>query len=252
MANIGLHGSSIKNGELVMPAMQILLGGGTLGDGAGTVGEKVIKLPTKRIPEAFRVLFNDYDQNAIEGEYYNNYYLRQTKNYFYQLLKPLAEVKNPTQDLFIDWGHEGYFTTEVGVGECAAIMVDLVQTLLLETEDKLVRAQTTFESGLYADSLYHSYGVFIGTAKALLTAKDISTNTQHGIIGDFDRNYVETREFLYNESFKALVLSINKNEPTAEFAESYYNEAKKFLSQAFELRKNIQVVDMAAKVLEAM
>lgn len=252
MANIGLHGSSIKNGELVMPAMQLLLGGGTLGDGAGTVGEKVIKLPTKRMPDAFRLLFNDYDQNATEGEYFNNYYLRQSKNYFYQLLKPLAEVKNPTQDLFVDWGHEEYFVTEVGVGECAGVIVDLVHTLLIETEEKLERAKANFEGGFYADSIYNSYAVFIGTAKALLTAKDVSTNSQHGVIGDFDRNYVETGEFVYKESFKALVLSINKNEPTAEFAESYYLEAKKFLNQAFELRKNVQVEDLAGKVLEAI
>lgn len=249
MANIGLHGSSIKSGELVMPAMQLLLGGGVLGDGAGTVGEKVIKLPTKRMPEAFRVLFNDYDKNAIDGEYYNAYYLRQGKNYFYQLLKPLAEVKNPTQDLFIDWGHDEYFVTEVGVGECAGVMIDLVHTLLLETEEKLGRAIETFEAGLYADSIYHSYNVFISTAKALLTSKDISTNTQHGVIGDFDRNFVETGEIKFEPSFKNVVLSINKNEPTKAFAESFLTEARAFLNQAFEIRKKAQVESMAETVL---
>ncbi|MFN0050274.1 MAG: HEPN domain-containing protein, partial [Cytophagales bacterium] len=252
MANIGLHGSSIKNGELVMPAMQLLLGGGTLGDGLGTVGEKIIKLPTKRMPDAFRTLFNDYETNGLEGEYYNDYYIRQTKNYFYQLLKPLGEVKNPTQDLFIDWGHDQNFVTEVGVGECAGVMIDLVHTLLLETEEKLDRALNNFNNTLFAESIYNSYSVFIGAAKALLTAKDIATNTQHGVIGDFDRNYVETGELQFADSFKTLVLSINKNEPTAAFAESYYNEAKKFLNQAFELRKTAQVADLAGRVLEAI
>jgi sulfite reductase (ferredoxin) len=130
--------------------------------------------------------------------------------------------------------------------------LELVHTLLIETEEKLDRAKANIEGGFYADSIYNSYAVFIGTAKALLTAKDVSTNTQHGVIGDFDRNYVETGEFVYKESFKALVLSINKNEPTAAFAESYYLEAKKFLNQAFELRKNVQIADVAGKVLEAI
>lgn len=250
MANIGLHGSSIKSGELVMPAMQVLLGGGTLGNGMGTVGEKVIKLPTKRMPDAFRALFNDYENNAIEGEYFNDYYIRQTKNYFYQLLKPLAEVKVATQDLFIDWGHNEYFITEVGVGECAGVMIDLVHTLLLETEDKLAKASDTFTQDNYADSIYHSYAVFISTAKALLTAKDIATNSQHGIVGDFDRNFVETGEINFTDSFKNMVMSINKNEPTKAFAESYLSHAKNFLSLAFEIRKNAQTDAVAGKVLE--
>lgn len=250
MANIGLHGSSIKSGELVMPAMQLLLGGGVLGDGAGTVGEKVIKLPTKRMPDAFRTLFNDYDTNAQEGEYYNAYYLRQGKNYFYQLLKPLAEVKNPTQEMFIDWGHEELFTTEVGVGECAGVMIDLVHTLLIETEEKLGRAKETLQAKLFADSIYHSYNVMISTAKALLTSKEIPTNTQHGIIGDFDRNFVETGEFSFVPSFKEIALSINKNEPTEAFANAFFIKASDFLAAAFEYRKSAQVAEIAEKVLE--
>jgi sulfite reductase (ferredoxin) len=249
MANIGLHGSSIKLGELVMPAMQLLLGGGTLGDGMGTVGEKVIKLPTKRMPDVFRTLFNDYENNSNDGEYFNTYYLRQTKNYFYQLLKPFAEVKNPTQDIFMDWGHNELFTTEVGVGECAGVVMDLVQTLLQETDDKLIKAKETFEAGIYADSVYHSYNVFISTAKALLTSKDISCNTQHGIIGDFDRNFVETKEIPFDPDFKTVVLAINKNEATKEFAEKYLSQATNFLNYAIELRKKIHVQQIAGTIL---
>lgn len=240
MANIGLHGSSIKLGELVMPAMQLLLGGGTLGNGLGTVGEKIIKLPTKKMPDVFRTLFNDYETNALEGEYYNTYYLRRGKNYFYQLLKHFAEVKNPTQDIFMDWGHNSLFSTEVGVGECAGVMIDLVHTLLLETEDKLNRAQYAFEDGLYADSIYHSYSVFVSTAKALLTSREVPTNSQHGIIADFDKSFVDSSDFNFNHSFKETVLSMNKNEPTAEFAQDYLQNAKLFLEKSFEYRKIAQ------------
>lgn len=250
MANIGLHGSSIKSGELVMPAMQLLLGGGTLGNGAGTVGDKIIKLPTKRMPDAFRAIFNDYEAHALEGEYFNAYYLRQGKNYFYQLLKPFAEVKNPTQDLFIDWGHSELFTTEVGVGECAGVMIDLVHTLLLETKDKLQLAKEALSEGIYADSIYHAYNVFISTAKALLTSKEIPTNTQHGIIGDFDRNFVETSECRFEPSFKEVVLAINKNEPSENFAIQYLAKAEEFLNNAFELRKKVQTNAEAEAVLD--
>ena len=49
-ANIGFHGSSIKHGEQILPAMQVVVGGGIAPDGEGFIAEKVIKLPTKRIP----------------------------------------------------------------------------------------------------------------------------------------------------------------------------------------------------------
>ncbi|RYF62510.1 MAG: nitrite/sulfite reductase, partial [Cytophagaceae bacterium] len=56
VANIGFHGSSIKNGAYVLPALQVLLGGGFNADGVGQMGDKVIKLPTKRGPAALRTL----------------------------------------------------------------------------------------------------------------------------------------------------------------------------------------------------
>ncbi|MEO1713175.1 MAG: nitrite/sulfite reductase, partial [Bacteroidota bacterium] len=54
-AQIGFHGSSIKKKPLVIPAMQIVLGGGVAPDGRGFIAEKIIKLPTKRVPQALRI-----------------------------------------------------------------------------------------------------------------------------------------------------------------------------------------------------
>jgi sulfite reductase (ferredoxin) len=81
-ANVGFHGSSIRLGERIAPAMQVVVGGGIAPDGRGFIAQKVIKLPTKRIPEAVRRLFDDYRERATEGEYYNDYALRQGKRYF--------------------------------------------------------------------------------------------------------------------------------------------------------------------------
>jgi sulfite reductase (ferredoxin) len=53
------HGSSFKVGTNVVPALQVLLGGGTLGDGKGRIAEKVIKVASKRGPDVLRTLFND-------------------------------------------------------------------------------------------------------------------------------------------------------------------------------------------------
>ena len=87
-ANIGFHGSSIRVGEKIAPAMQVVVGGGIAPDGRGFIAEKVIKVPTRRVPEVVRILFEDYKAEAAEGEYYNDYAVRQGKRYFYGLLKP--------------------------------------------------------------------------------------------------------------------------------------------------------------------
>ena len=86
LAGIGFHGSSLKNGALVLPATQIMLGGGVTGDGLGASAERVIKVPSKKAPDALRWLLDDYEAHATDGEYYRDYYQRQGKNYFYKLL----------------------------------------------------------------------------------------------------------------------------------------------------------------------
>ncbi|MCP2821070.1 hypothetical protein NK918_24255, partial [Salmonella enterica subsp. enterica serovar Typhimurium] len=62
LAQIGFHGSSFKVGNLVVPAVQVLLGGGTLGDGRGRVAEKVIKVASKRAPDVLRRIFDDVER----------------------------------------------------------------------------------------------------------------------------------------------------------------------------------------------
>jgi sulfite reductase (ferredoxin) len=156
LAQIGFHGSSFKVGTNVVPALQVLLGGGTLGDGKGRIAEKVIKVASKRAPDVLRSLFNDFEKNASDGEYFNSYYDRKGKDYFYQLLKPIGDNSNLTEDEFYDWGSEERFKTEIGVGECAGVIIDLVQTLFFEAEEKLAWSAEAFDNKQFGDSIYYS------------------------------------------------------------------------------------------------
>jgi sulfite reductase (ferredoxin) len=244
MANIGFHGSSLKAADKrVLPALQVLLGGGTVGDGVGRVADKVLKVPSKRGPEVLRVLLNNYEENALEGEYFNQFYDRLGEKYFYNLLKPLADLTTLVEDDFLDWGHSEQFATEIGVGECASVIIDLVATLLFETKEKLDWAEAAFAENRWADSIYHSYSVFISGAKALLLDKSISTNSQSSVIAKFDENYVSTGEFEFGGiSFNDGVLQINQNEPSEVFAANYLKLAKKFLEKASSFREETAIV----------
>jgi sulfite reductase (ferredoxin) len=240
IANIGFHGSSIKKGPNVLPALQVMIGGGTKGDGVGLVADKVIKVPSKRGPDVVRYILNDYEDNAAEGEYFNNYYARKGKDYFYQLLKPLASTDKLVESDFVDWGHNEKFETAIGVGECAGVMIDLVATLFYETEEKLSWAAEALESKIYADSIYHSYSAIVSTAKAFLLTQDIACNTHHGIINDFDKQVIQNGIISLPTDFKTFVSQINANEPSETFAKKYLQDAIDFYQQITAKRQQLQ------------
>lgn len=241
LAQIGFHGSSLKAAGKVVPAAQVLLGGGTLGDGAGRAADKVIKVPSKRTKDVVRFILDDFSERKIGDELFNDFYDRLGKDHFYQLLKPLADLSTLSPEEFVDWGHEETFETAIGVGECAGVMIDLVSTLLLEAEEKLQWAVDSFESKAYADSIYHSYSVFISSAKAMLLDKGINSSTQVGIIRDFDEQFsgnIVPAEFA---SFNELILQINKNEPSAEFAGKYLESTVDFIKRIKEYKESVQL-----------
>ncbi|KPM49848.1 HEPN domain-containing protein [Jiulongibacter sediminis] len=242
MANIGFHGSSIRTKDKrVMPALQVLLGGGALGSGEGRAAEKVIKVPSKRGPQVLISVLGDYEQFKNEGESFNDYYDRQGKIYFYDLLKPLAELDNLQETDFVDWGRDEQFKTEIGVGECASVIVDLVGVLFLESEEKIDNAKEAIAEERYADGIYHIYAAQVNAAKALLLDKDVKTNTQMRVIAEFDENYKEEFGGLIAEQ----ILGINKNEPSKEFALDYLSKAESFIHKAIKFREESKSLQTA-------
>lgn len=238
LAQIGFHGSSFKVGTSVVPALQVLLGGGTTGNGEGRIAEKVIKVASKRAPDVLRRLFHDLEEHAGSDESFNDYYDRRGKDHFYQLLKPLGDNSTLVPDDYLDWGSAESFRTEIGTGECAGVVIDLVATLFFESEEKLAWAAEAFDDGRFGDSIYYSYAAFISAAKALLLDRQIHVNTHHALIGDFDKHVVETGLIALPGSFKELVLQISRNEPSKAFAGSYFEEATSFLKQVINFRES--------------
>jgi len=237
MANIGFQGMSVRTKDkLVAPALQVLLGGGNLGDGQGRFADKVVKVPSKRGPEALRVILNDFEANG-NGAKFVDYYVEKGEHYFYDLLTHLSDVEDLKAEDFIDWGATAKYEKAIGVGECAGVIIDLIATLFFESEEKIQNAQETLEEGKWAASIYHSYASIINSAKALLLAAKKKTNTHAGIIADFDTNFIASGKLDLGKSFSDFVLQINKNEPTEAFANSYIEEAKSFLTKVEAYRK---------------
>lgn len=243
-ANVGFHGSSIKNGPLVIPAMQVVIGGGLSPNGQGYIAEKVIKVPTKRIPQALSAVLNEYEAKAEDGEYFNDFYLRLGKMHFYHLLKPLADIPSLAKADYIDWGKTEDFIPEIGVGECASVMLDVIGTIIEESQERIDWAKDGLNDQSYADAIYNSYSSFVIGAKALLLSEDIKCNTQIGILDSFEEKFGEHQFFQFAEGFAAFVLRMNKQQPTKSFAHEYAQDAAAFLERV-RLFRELQLKDQS-------
>lgn len=236
MAHIGFQGMSIKSGNYVAPALQVLLGGSVLGNGEGRIADKVLKIPSKRGPQALRVILNDFEANVVEGENFISYYDRQGEKYFYHLLKPLSDTTNLEQSDFIDWGSDQAYEKAVGVGECAGVVIDLIATLLLESEEKLDNSAESLKLGQFSDGIYYAYSSIVNTAKALLISEGKKTNTHAGIITQFEEVFSD--KIVLDIPFSEFIHQIKNNEPTKEFAQKYLEDAQLFYKKVDAFRLN--------------
>jgi sulfite reductase (ferredoxin) len=233
IAHIGFHGSSMKVGTRVMPTVQVLLGGGLTGNAGGRASEKIVKVPSKRAPQVIRTVLNDYLQQSDTYNSFHAYYDALGKDYFYQLLKPLANQETLVDDDFVDWGQENVYVKAIGVGECAGVVIDLVSTLLFETQEKYEWAEAAFSEQRFADAIYHAYNAMVSGAKAYLLDQKISKSTQIDLIDTFSEQFGANFGF---ESFRNTVLEIKSNEPSASFASYYLPIAKSFIDKISQLR----------------
>jgi sulfite reductase (ferredoxin) len=237
MANIGFQGMSVRTkNKLVAPALQVLLGGSTDGNGQGRFADKVVKVPSKRGPEALRLILNDFDANGGDLSF-PDYYAEKGQMYFYDFLTPLSSVDDLTADDFIDWGNSERYEKAIGVGECAGVVIDLIATLLFESEEKIQNAQDMFDAEKWSASIYHAYSSMVNSAKAMLTSENTKVNTHVSIIKDFDEKFVVDGRIDVAGGFENMVLQLNQNEPTKVFAEVYLKGAKLFLETVAKFRQ---------------
>jgi sulfite reductase (ferredoxin) len=228
LAHIGFQGMTVKSNGKVAPATQILLGGGVLGNGTGRFADKVLKVPSKRTPAVLRWILDDFEKQRHSEEDFFAYYDRKTKDYYYQNLKYYSEVSDLTADDFVDWGVKEKYEKAIGIGECAGVTIDLVQTLLFDAKEAFEWAQEALLEDRFSDAVYHAYNARVRAAKAILTQGNAKINSHDSIIDAFDPEYPEY-EKEKGLSFKEEVLKIHHNKPTASFAKIYVEHTQPLL-----------------------
>ena len=228
LAHIGFQGMTVKSNGKVAPATQILLGGGVLGNGTGRFADKVLKVPSKRTPAILRWILDDFESQRQNDEDFFAYYDRKTKDYYYQNLKHHSEVEHLTADDFVDWGVKEKYEKAIGIGECAGVTIDLVQTLLFDAKEALEWAQEAHRENRFSDAVYHAYNARIRAAKAILTKGNAKINSHASIIDAFDPQYPEYAKE-NGLSFKEDILKTQENKPNATFAKIYVEQTQPLL-----------------------
>ena len=229
LAHIGFQGMTLKANGNIAPATQILLGGGVLGNGDGRFADKVLKVPAKKTPLVLRWILNDFEQNKLETEDFFGYYDRKTKDYFYQNLKHYSDTDQLQPEDFIDWGNEAKYEKAIGIGECAGVTIDLIQTLIFEAEEAYSWALNGLKENRLNDAVYHAYNARVRAAKALLTAKEAKINSHASIINSFDVEFPHFNEET-GTTFKAGIDAFTSVKPDVEFAKSFIKETQSFIA----------------------
>jgi sulfite reductase (ferredoxin) len=203
----------------------------------------VVKVPSKRAPEALRRVLDDFETNA-NGKQFVEYYKEKGEKYFYNFLNDLQDVSNLTQDDFVDWGEEEKYVKEIGIGECAGVVIDLIATLFLESDEKIDNAQEAYENKVYSGAIYYAYQSMVNSAKASLLAENKKTNTHANIISQFDEFFVETGNINLGTSFADIIYQIKVFPPTEDFAKNYINASEQFLKSVRAFREEQVAVNI--------
>src|SRR5690348_311363 len=119
IADIGFYGNARKIEDKQAPYYQLLLGGKVSADGV-RFGRQIMAVPARPIPAIIRELLAFYQQNRERGESFNSWVVRTPEKVIVERLRPLVEVTNSTEDIFLDWGDTETFSLKLGRGECAA------------------------------------------------------------------------------------------------------------------------------------
>ena len=213
-----------RNGA-TMPAMQVLVEAvdGPLGNGRL---EKDPEAATKHIPAALRTVLIDFEQHQLPHETFADYHARVGDRHHYHLLQ--QHVEGDAEDLFVDWGSDQPFKPEIGVGECAGVVIDLVSTLLLEARRNWTMARKPCKPKIGAMRFTTLTPPRSQEPRPswFVRAENQHLRGHHGLL----RRNVRRNRALNLPAFTAQVLSYLGGNNSESFARAYMETASAFLN----------------------
>jgi sulfite reductase beta subunit-like hemoprotein len=119
IADIGFYGNARKISEKQAPYYQLLLGGQVDANGV-RFARQVMPVPARPIPSIIRELLTFYKEDRRPAEAFSAWVSRTADESIVARLRPLADVENASEDVFVDWGDTETYSLKLGRGECVA------------------------------------------------------------------------------------------------------------------------------------
>jgi sulfite reductase (ferredoxin) len=198
ISDLGFYGISRKKGGRLVPHFQVVLGGKWTENG-GSFGLATLAIPSKNIPEVVKRVTGRYVAEREEGESFTDFIERLGKVEVKRFLQDLTEVPAYEADpsYYSDWGDPREYTMDdYGEGECAGMIVPLVEFGLQASEREVFEAQLYYDSGDLDRARETAYRAMLTAAQALVKTEflDITDDPDH-IVAEFRTRFHDTKRF---------------------------------------------------------
>lgn len=193
IASIGFHGGAKKVNGVLAPHYEIFLGGRVSEDNV-IFGTPVIKVPAKNAPDVVRTTLDNYQAEKSGEESFGEYFDRQGKKYFKELLTPLLQLPDIEEapESYVDFGSKEKFSLDDrGQGECAGALTDLIQNLLSDAERANFQGKLCYEKGDYQEAQQKSGVALVACSRALLTTEGMDFNDDRECLKKFQSLIVD-------------------------------------------------------------
>ncbi len=192
IASIGFHGTAKKNAGHMAPFYEVHLGGHA--DGAGTViADPTLRVPASHGPKVVDALLDHYRENRNNEESFDRFVERVGKNSLKELLQPLTELPTYDEDpsYYKDIGAEEEFALEdMGPGECAGGVLDLIEVGLKEARTGIALAQSARDAGDWIEAASRADEAVFSAAQALLVTEGEEVELVPDAVAKFTEKFV--------------------------------------------------------------
>lgn len=198
LADIGFYGVGRKVNGYMVPHFQVVLGGEWENNG-GSYGLPIVAIPSKNIPEVVDRISNRYLSEREKNESFQKFIQRigkvEVKKTLQDLTKPPSFEEDPSY--YSDWGDPRVYSTgDVGVGECAGEVVNLIDFDMAQAEREVFEAQVLLDEGRAQEAGEKAYWSMLHAAKGLVKTQflDVAEKPED-IVAEFKKRFYDTELF---------------------------------------------------------
>jgi sulfite reductase (ferredoxin) len=208
IANIGFFGTSVRVGNRIVPHFQLVLGGQTE-ENAAAYGLATVKIPAKNAPAAVKLLADTYRKERKDAEKFNDFIRRLGKARLRDLMAGLKAVPafEENSDYYRDWGHDAeYSLKDMGMGECAGQLVEMVELQLNESDRDIFEANLLLEKGRHEEALERVFDATLKAMAAMLTTQGVQADGPQKTLEQFQERCIKPGLIAHADSRLGAVL----------------------------------------------